>query len=281
MDVKKMILDAGACAAGICDYDALIPYMNEEQLEKAQQRCPGLKSIAMGAFPYYVNPTPGNISLYTRGEDYHQVIGRRLQTVRDALAEQYPDYNFVVVADASPLPEKVAAVKAGLGYVGENCLFYTYDRGSFVFLGSVITDMPLEGATDLPKKTCSGCGKCVEACPTGAIEIGKPIDKTKCLTAMTQRKGELEDWEKKAIKAAPSAWGCDICQLACPANRDIPETYIPEFRGEGDVPYLNYLHPEDLRGISNRQFMKDYGCRALSFRGRETVLRNLEINSGK
>lgn len=279
LDVVKLMLDCGACDAGVSAFAPLLDFMDAQQRQRAFSLCSNAKTVFVGAFPYYVNPSQGSLSLYARGEDYHKVLTRRLEPVCRALRTAYPKNVFISLVDSSPLPEKAAAVRAGLGCIGQNCLFISNSGGSFVFLGCILSDLQMDAiAHDF--KSCINCGCCVSACPTGAIGPGRTIDAALCLSAITQKKGVLEPWEAEAIKKAPSAWGCDICQLVCPANAGLSETYIEEFSG-GTAPYLRSLQPEDLEQLSNSQFEKRYGNRAFSYRGRATILRDMKLFSEK
>ena len=104
---------AGAAAWGAAACSGLPPFLGEavwaKLTPKLEALCPGAKTILVGAFPYYAGDTPGNLSLYCRGEDYHLVLGRRLQSVVDGLAQQHPDHHFIPGADNNPVPELAAA----------------------------------------------------------------------------------------------------------------------------------------------------------------------------
>ena len=111
---------AGAAAWGAAACSGLPPFLGEavwaELAPKLEALCPGAKTILVGAFPYYAGDTPGNLSLYCRGEDYHLVLGRRLQTVVDTLVQQHPDHHFIPGADNNPVPELAAAELAGAAW---------------------------------------------------------------------------------------------------------------------------------------------------------------------
>jgi epoxyqueuosine reductase len=157
-----------------------------------------------------------------------------------------------------------------------NGLLITPDYGSLVFLGEILTDADYPAVTgadtpDFPDQppTCERCGACIKACPMGC-ENG---DRSACLSALTQKKGELTETEKAAILQGGLIWGCDACQLACPHN-----TRVIRDRNDPPVPYfirdrLPCLTKERLSAMSD----EDFKSRAYSWRGRPVITRNMGI----
>ncbi|HBY2819912.1 TPA: 4Fe-4S dicluster domain-containing protein, partial [Clostridioides difficile] len=127
-------------------------------------------------------------------------------------------------------------------------------------------DKPLE-------KSCFKCGKCVKYCPGNAILGNYDMNPKKCLSYITQKKGDLSEKEKVVLKNGKKVFGCDICQEVCPHNVEIPTTHILEFK-ENIIDYLNY---DEIQNISNKEFKRKYGDRAFSWRGRNIIKRNMEI----
>ena len=249
--------------------ETLYPHMSRENIEKANAAQPGLRGLICEAFPYFCGREEGNVSLYARGEDYHKTVIKRLSERCGELKKEYPENSFAPYADVSPFPEVIAAVYAGLGVLGENGLLITPEYGSFVFIGIIATDLYEKGGRELKK--CEGCGKCIEACPSGALsQNGFCIDK--CVSELTQRKGELSPSQQALIKNSPTVWGCDVCQLVCPHNADVLKTDIEEF--SSDV--IKDLSVDDIN-MSNRAFREKYKDRAFSWRGVAPLLRNFEI----
>lgn len=219
----------------------------------------------MLAVPYLAKHQGGNLSSYAVPRDYHGYFDALFAEVIPILQSEFGNYRFAGFADNSPIAECDAAAKAGLGILGDNGLLITEKYSSFVFLGEIITDLPCPEAKALPIKGCEGCGACKRACP--AKELG-------CLSALTQKKGELSDAEIAAIKEGGKAWGCDRCQEVCPHTKRAFE------RGTiyTDVDYfkeslITRLTPEILQKMSDG----DFALRAYSWRGRGTVLRNLRF----
>ena len=140
----------------------------------------------------------------------------------------------------------------------------------YVFIGEIITDAVLPSFA-IEIKHCINCKKCIDACPVN-IEIDK------CLSALTQKKGELTAFEQEAIKSHGFAWGCDKCQTACPytVNAIKNNTIYTdvEFFNENLTPYLTH---EDVENMSENDFSE----RAYSWRGKAVIERNLKILEGK
>lgn len=276
MDLKRLFSQAGAVGWGCCAFGDLS--LSPEARAKGEALCPHPAGVLVAAFPYFTGPegAPGNLSLYARGEDYHRVILRRLTGVAEQLALAYPGRIFVPGADASPLDERQCARLAGLGMLGRHGLVILPPYGSWIFLGTILTDLPLR-SSPVPAPDCSGCGACVRACPAGALgDTG--FDPDRCLSALTQKKGTLTPEEEGLLKAHPLIWGCDCCQLACPYNQEALAAPLPELAGETRaLPYLASLSLSDLAGLTNRTFREIYGKRAFAWRGPAVLRRNLTL----
>lgn len=266
--MEKLLEQAGACVTGCVAVERLRQHMDGQAWERAVQTTPGLQSLICAAFPYGPEHiTPGKLSLYARGADYHQVLRARLEPVAQALSRQYPGHRFDFYADASPFPEAYAAALAGLGKLGKNGLLITENAGSFVFLGFLATDakLPETGGEIVP---CRGCGACQKACPGGAL--GAELDQERCLSAITQQRGELTETQAALVKQSGMLWGCDRCQLLCPENQNRRVFALPEFAALPDPT------EEELQ-LSDRQFRKTFAGRAFTWRGVQPLRRNAEI----
>lgn len=278
MDLHTLFSQAGAPGWGCCAFgDLTLP---PEAFQKAKDLCPNPAGVFVAAFPYFAGweQSSGNLSLYARGEDYHRVLLRRLTWVADQLALAYPEHHFVPGSDASPLDERQCARLAGFGMLGRHGLFILPPYGSWIFLGTILTDLALSSAP-VPAPDCEGCGACIRACPTGALSQNG-FDPDRCLSALTQKKGALCQEEEALLKAHPLIWGCDCCQLACPHNRDALCAPLPELAGEtAELPYLTSLSLSDLEGLTNRTFRQTYGSRAFAWRGPGVLRRNLSLKN--
>ncbi len=227
------------------------------------------ESVILFAVPYLVRNSSfsqkPNLSLYARAKDYHLFFKHFSADLLAELVTLFPDASFAPFADASPIDEREAAAKAGLGVLGKHSLLITEKYASFVFLGEILTDLSYERLgtrQDFTVHFCEGCGRCLAACPRKGGE---------CLSALTQKKGELTEEEACRIREGGLIWGCDSCQLACPHAAAAEETPIAFFREN----LLFSLDEETLLSMRDEEFSE----RAFSWRGKGPLLRNLAILS--
>ena len=230
-----------------------------------------IESAIMLLVPYYVNDGAGNISLYARSGDYHHYCDLLFERLLPKLEARFGG-RFLGFADKSPIEENIAASMAGLGKLGDNYMLINEKYGSFVFLGEILSTVKPEvlgfdGKIAEPAY-CPHCGACKSACPM-------MIEDMECLSAVTQKKGVLSDEEADYLKKYGSAWGCDLCQLACPLNQKVlangVETPIDFFRENR----ISTLTSEVLEKMSDEEFK----ARSFSWRGKAPLLRNLELLS--
>lgn len=273
--MNKLFKAAEAAAWGAVSFGGLSPFLSPEAHAAVEKLCPRPQAVLVAAFPYFAGAEGGNIALYARGEDYHLVLLRRLRAICEELEERYAGYRFVAGADNSPLPEKLLGEMAALGQRGRHDLLMVAPYGSYVFLGTILTDYPLEPKLWAGEKLCTDCGLCEKACPSGALDGG--FCKEKCLSHISQKKGELSLEEASYMEKSPLVWGCDSCQRVCPVNKKALETEILEFRENR----LCYLDGEEVAQMSNRQFKEKYGDRAFSWRGPAPIRRNFQMQKSK
>lgn len=227
------------------------------------------KTAILFLVPYYT-VTPTNISRYAASRDYHLVIRDIGDRLIERLKGAFPNAKFKTYGDHSPLDERSAALTSGLGIVGDNGLLINEKYGSYIFIADVLCDLPIDvlGEQTLTEvKSCIHCGKCKASCPTGILR-GCGTD---CLSAITQRKGELSLAEQEMMRAYNTAWGCDLCQSVCPYNQNPAVTPIPFFHRN----IISDLTKERLCAMDKSEFKS----RAFSWRGRKVIERNLDILS--
>jgi epoxyqueuosine reductase len=188
---------------------------------------PGAKSIICVADRYHdagpdrsgsASPGPrGRIARYARGDDYHRVMRKRLQRLRDELAEESRDEVFRVCVDTAPVLERELAQRAGLGAVGKHTLMIEPGVGSYLLLAEIITTLELPPSTPSDPDPCGTCTRCIEACPTDAITPWS-VDATRCISYLTiEHRGDVDETYHKPM--GDWIFGCDICQEVCPHNQ--------------------------------------------------------------
>ena len=230
------------------------------------------RSVVLFLIPYF-SVEPDNFSTYAAAEDYHYYVQGLFARLSEKLAALYPDEKFFGCADHSPIDERDAAVRAGLGVFGKSRLLLSKQYGSYQFIGEILSSLPPErlGTVTLsPFTECIGCGACLSACPTGVLRG----ESSECLSAVTQKKGALTEEEKALMRRVGTAWGCDECQKVCPyvkeaAHLGTLKTEIPFFKKN----LITRLDTEAIERMSDVAFSR----RSFAWRGRETVLRNTRV----
>lgn len=263
--------------------DALYAALVRALLREGAARCgtaeidlpalPGLTRAVCAAFPYLAEDVSAPVCRYARGKDYHLVLADAMEPAARLLREA--GFKAWALADASPVPEVETALRAGLGVRGKNGLLIVPGFGSWVFIGCLVTDAPL--APSVPpvppaELRCAGCGACIRACPAGAL-TEQGVDGTRCLSAVTQRRGALTAEEEERMRSVGTVWGCDRCQEVCPENRGARRTSIPAFREK----LIYELTPGELEGVSNRTLKERWPERAFTWRGAAVLRRNAAI----
>lgn len=272
--ILKLAKENKISAVGVCNTD-IYTEKSKGLLNKASfcatEKIPDdVKSIIVCAFGYYAGEAKGNISRYARGYDYHRVAKEKMEPICRLLGDNgFSAYSF---ADTGTLNERLLAKLSGIAFFGKNRMAINDRLGSYFFIGYILTDCELP--CDSPNtRTCIGCSKCVDVCPLGALSEDGFCEE-KCLSYITQKKGDLSEEEKTAIKNTGTIWGCDLCQEVCPHNKGIEVTDIEEFKEN----VISELHIDG--SLSNKEFKELYGDRAFSWRGKKVLERNQKIFFG-
>jgi epoxyqueuosine reductase len=203
---------------------------------------PAARSVVVVALNYYTsnqhhdNGATGKVSRYAWGDDYHQVLNEKLQSLLDWIKEQRPETQGKICVDIQPVMDKAWAVRAGLGWLGKHSNVITPEFGSWVFIGELLLNLELDYDTEQIEDHCGTCTMCIDACPTQAIVEPYVVDSAKCISYATI---ELRDPDIPVeLQEKLSGWlyGCDICQDVCPWNRFEQVTSEQRFQPrEGNV----------------------------------------------
>ena len=257
--ISQLIRDHFPAPFGFCSIESAQPYLTCRALSRVPQDA---RSVIVLTFPYYTGEhIQRNISRYAMIPDYHLVAGEYLKNLCSLFKEAFPQYQFEAFVDNSPLREVACGQAAGLGVIGDNGLLIHPTFGSYLFLGEIVTDLFLE--PDVPiGEHCLHCGACQKACPQGALQKNGSVELSLCRSHITQKKGELSDFEKEQILEGRLIWGCDICNDVCPMNQTPQISPIPEFMASV-LPLMDEQLILDF--LDNRPF---------NYRGKKTILRN-------
>lgn len=252
----------------------------EQNLKKrlnAKNLFPEVRSIIAIGVPYgegYKIPLisdKGLLSVSSHGLDYH----KRVNTLLNELAEEitkFIDFKYVACVDTTFLIDKEICKHSGIGNYGKNGLLINKDKGSFINLGYLLTDIEIEGDTVTEEDICGSCNICIKSCPNNAISEKGGINPQKCVSYLTQTKKYIPiDYRENMGR---QIYGCDICQVVCPKNKEVLNKKTNE-----DYSDL-VLDLEELLHISNNEFLYKYGHMAGSWRGKNIWKRNALISIG-
>ena len=174
------------------------------------------------------DPRRAVISRYAWGDDYHVIVRQRLDALAEWMrVESDTPFDARAYVDTGPIQERVYAQHAGIGWIGKNSCVINPELGSWLFLGCLITSVPLE-ADEPGFDQCGDCTACLSACPTGAIVAPGQLDATRCISYLTI---ELRKAPPESLRAAMGSlvYGCDICQDVCPWNQRAAVSAAPEW----------------------------------------------------
>lgn len=250
---------------------------------------PGIRSIVCLGLHYdpvaipneIVNdPGRGRISNYAWGVDYHGVMEPLMRELADWLRQESgQSVTSKVYVDTGAILERDHAESAGLGFTGKNTMLIAPRRGSWFFLGELLTTLELDydEPTDLP--SCGRCQRCLDACPTGAFPAPYVLDARACISYLTI---ELKGWIPQRLRPSMGNWifGCDVCQLVCPFNRfatggaDTANVFQPVNWDSVAPPLL------DLLTMDEQAFVKRFANSPIKRIKRRGLVRNACVAAG-
>lgn len=179
---------------------------------------PGAMSAIVVGLNYGGTAESGPVARYARGDDYHEVMWRKLDALRELIETDagHPVRGRSYV-DTGPILERDLARRAGLGWFGKNTNLINPRIGSFFFIGSLLVDLELEPDAPFETEHCGRCTRCLAACPTGAFAAPGVLDATRCISYLTiEARGAIPESLRAPI--GDLLYGCDICQDVCPWN---------------------------------------------------------------
>src|SRR6202011_5002016 len=256
---------------------------NAERRGDARALWPDVRSIIMLGVNYGPDEDPlailsertrGAISVYARGDDYHEVIKPRLKAVARALVERAGG-DVKVFVDTAAVMEKPLAAAAGLGWQGKHTNLVSRQLGSWLFLGAIFTTLDL--APDAPEQDhCGTCRACLDVCPTDAFPAPYRLDARRCISYLTiEHKGPIPPELRAPI--GNRIYGCDDCLAVCPWNKFAQATRDTKLalRGELNAPRLR-----DLVRLDDAAFRRTFAKTPVKRTGRDRFVRNVLIAIG-
>lgn len=220
-------------------------WMSRTRAERRDPRAffPEAKSVIVVAHNYYQPPAlshsdsseddpshqdKARIARYAVGRDYHKVLKKKLRHLSNYIKTLHPDALNRPCVDSFPLLEKPLAQRAGLGWIGKHTNLIMKRRGSFFFLGELLTSLPLIADTPFITEHCGTCTACQDACPTDALRTPFELDASRCISYLTiEHTGEIAPELLNSLQRW--IFGCDICQEVCPWNRFSVAHSEPDF----------------------------------------------------
>jgi epoxyqueuosine reductase len=215
---------------------------------------PNARTVVSAALCYYEpgpepGPGEGRLPRYTWSDRYAE-LREKLEELGAALGGEYR-----VLVDANQHVDREGAARAGVGFYGKNTLLITKRFGSWVVLGTLVTDVEIEATPPL-ELDCGSCRLCIDACPTGALDEPGTLDATRCLSYWTQSPEAIPEAMRAPLE--DRVYGCDICQDVCPWNRGVEKRRAEApTQGEPVVSLVDWLEsdPHELARRYDRLYV--------------------------
>lgn len=239
---------------------------------------PGAKSVICFLMNYFPDTNQEKnipkISKYAFGKDYHEVIRPKLNSILTNMKKKIGDFQGRGFVDSAPVLERSWAVRSGLGWVGKNGNLIHKKSGSFFFIATLITDLELEYDAPVTADYCGTCTRCIDACPTKAIEPDKVVDGSKCISYYTIELKDLLIPEQMKNSFDNWMFGCDICQDVCPWNRFSSPTTE---KGFNPIPEILHYNERDWEEVTEEGFKEIFAASPLKRPGYQRIKRNLQF----
>ena len=206
-----------------------------------------LTSVYIGKFITDTNQDIGRMSRLVLSGYYANIVKPLLPIAELLKSEGYQAEIMDGESDDESMPLKGAAVKAGLGWIGKNSMLISKKYGSFQALGAIITDADIGEFNEISRNFCGGCNKCIQVCPTKAIENSQILIRPRCLSDMLENESVSKE-EINGIRLDNYFFECDICQNACTWN----QTHI---RAPLDTPYGRLFNPSEMNKLVSMEWL--------------------------
>lgn len=253
---------------------------NQDCRKSAVSALAGARAVIVFALPYAPDdsypllPEEGSrVAAYARFPDYHLLMKElALQAIENWKNEVgQPSFQWRVAVDTVPVLERAFAKKTGLGFIGKNTCFIHDERGSFLLLGEILTTAPFETTEKTSDSGCGSCHLCQIECPTGALQNDYQIDSRKCLSYWTiEQRGPIP--EEFWAGVSKYWFGCDICQLVCPFNKEAKSNGLPSHVSRLQFPTLF-----EVATMNDIHYQKYFSGTALTRAKRNGLRRNALI----
>ena len=254
---------------------------NKEKRYDPRLLVAGTRSIVTVLYNYFPQQTLGGsdkfkIAKYAYGADYHEVLKNKMRLLLERIESQTGKLEGTrVFVDSAPVLDRAWAVRCGLGFIGKNTTLIHPKKGSFFFIGHLFLPIELSETGRPLTNRCGRCTKCLDACPTGALESPFHIDARKCISYLTiEYKGSLKGHHPADFKGW--IYGCDICQDVCPYNCFSVPNIEPYFQ-PSDA--LKGMKEEDWKNLSQTDFEVLFKHSAMQRAGYEGLKRNIDFIS--
>jgi epoxyqueuosine reductase len=217
-----------------------------------------------------------------RPSDYHKVLLKRMRTVEAKLHDEFGAFEARAYVDTGPVVERALATAAGLGWTAKNTCLIHPTLGSYVFLAVLLTSLnaePEQTPLTIPDR-CGSCRRCLDACPTNALDAPYKMDATRCISYLTiEHRGPIAPELMEGM--GRQVFGCDICQDVCPWNRKAPIAVDPELEARAELvnPAL-----DELAALDEKAFEQKFNGSPVRRAGFNGLRRNIAIaigNSGE
>ena len=254
---------------------------NKEKRYDPRLLVEGTKSIITVLYNYFPKQTIGDgehfkIAKYAYGADYHDVLKNKMRQLLELIESQTGKLEGTrVFVDSAPVLDRAWAVRCGLGFIGKNTTLIHPKKGSFFFIGHLFLPIELAETGKTLSNHCGHCTKCLDACPTGALESPFHIDARKCISYLTiEYKGSLVGLDRNSFNGW--MYGCDICQDVCPYNRFSLPNLEPQFQPSEP---LKAMRENDWKNLTKADFDTLFKHSAVQRTGYEGLRRNIKFIS--